>query len=252
MSYKSRRNFGLARALIIIQSCLGYTGLVFQAEEQMLDWINDSSMLSKINLQNIYHKIHIWENDEWKIIFHTQYRHFEYQIVSFNLINTLVIFQVYINHVLHDLVDNFYIVYLDNILVFSKSKKKHYQHLQLIIKHLWHTELYANFKKYEFFKSEIKYFDFLVNKNNLYMNLSCVQIISNWHNYSFKKNAKILISVKIYSLEFKNKIIINNTFDKLHQKKKCSDQIITFHQNIQYLLYEEINLSMKKSSKKAE
>src|SRR5205809_4297740 len=107
-----------------------------------------------------------------------QYRHFEYQIVSFDLINILIIFQVYINHALHDLVDDFCIVYLDNILVFLKSKKKHYQHLQLIIECLQCTELYINFKKYEFFKLKIEYLDFLVNKNDLHMNLSCVQTIS--------------------------------------------------------------------------
>src|SRR6266480_4694505 len=104
-----------------------------------------------------------------------QYRHFEYQVVSFDLINISVIFQVYINHALCDLVDDFCIVYLDNILVFLKSKKKHYQHLQLIIKCLQCAKLYANFKKYKFFKLKVEYFDFLVNKDDLYMNLSHVQ-----------------------------------------------------------------------------
>src|SRR5437667_10153561 len=107
-----------------------------------------------------------------------QYEHFEYQVVSFDLTNVSVIFQAYINHALHDLVDNFCIVYFDNILVFLKSKKKHYQHLQLIIKCLQCAELYVNLKKYEFFKSEIKYLDFLVNKNDLHMNLSHVQMIT--------------------------------------------------------------------------
>src|SRR5213083_543004 len=98
--------------------------------------------------------------------------------MSFDLTNILIIFQVYINHALHDLVDNFCIVYLDDILVFSKSKKKHYQHLQLIIKHLQHAELYVNLKKCKFFKSEVKYLDFLVNENDLHMNSSCVQTIT--------------------------------------------------------------------------
>src|SRR5436190_21078532 len=105
-----------------------------------------------------------------------QYEHFEYQIVSFDLTNVLIIFQVYINCVLCDLVDDFCIVYLDDILVFLKSKKKHYQHLQLIIECLQHTELYANLKKCEFFKLKVEYLDFLVNKNDLCMNLSCVQM----------------------------------------------------------------------------
>src|SRR5438034_5573628 len=107
-----------------------------------------------------------------------QYRHLEYQIVSFSLINASVIFQVYINHALCDLVDDFCIVYLDNILVFSKSKKKHYQHLQLIIEHLQHAELYVNLKKCKFFKLKVKYLDFLVNKNDLHMNLLHVQTIT--------------------------------------------------------------------------
>ena len=117
--------------IIIIKNC--YFLLLIS---KLLDWIDNSNMLSKINLQNVYHKIHIQENDEWKITFHTWYRHFEYQVVSFDLTNASVIFQVYINCTLCDLVDDFYIVYFDDILVFLKSKKKHYQHLQLIIKYL--------------------------------------------------------------------------------------------------------------------
>ena len=62
------------------------------------------------------------------------YRHFKYQVMSFDLINALTIFQVYINHALHNLVNDFCIVYFDNILVFSKSEEEYYQHLQLIIK----------------------------------------------------------------------------------------------------------------------
>src|SRR5438034_8168310 len=107
-----------------------------------------------------------------------QYRHFEYQIILFDLTNISIIFQIYINHALHDLIDNFCIIYFDDILVFLKSEEEYYQHLQLIIKHLQYTELYANFKKCKFFKSEIKYLDFLINKNNLHMNSSHIQTIS--------------------------------------------------------------------------
>ena len=95
----------------------------------------------------------------------------------FNLTNTSAIFQVYINQVLHDLVDDFCIVYFDDIFVFSKFEEEHYQHLQLIIKYLCHAELYVNLKKYEFFKIEVEYFDFLVNKKNLCMNFSHIKII---------------------------------------------------------------------------
>src|SRR6266487_4748028 len=98
--------------------------------------------------------------------------------MSFDLINTSMIFQVYINHVLHELVNDFYVVYLDNILVFFKIKEEHYKHLELVIEHLQQVKLYTNLKKCDFLKTEVKYLDFLINKNNLCMNSSCVKIIS--------------------------------------------------------------------------
>ena len=79
---------------------------------------------------------------------------------------------------------------------FFEVKKKHYQHLQLIIKHLQCVKLYANLKKCEFFKSEVKYLDFLVNKNDLYMNSLHVQTISDWHNHLFKIFHNIQIFIK--------------------------------------------------------
>jgi len=106
------------------------------------------------------------------------YRHFEYQIMFFNLINILAIFQVYINYALYDLVDDFCIVYFDDILVFFKIKKEHYQHLKFIIKCLRHIEFYANLKKCDFFKIEIKYFNFFINKNSLCINFFHIKIIS--------------------------------------------------------------------------
>ena len=77
----------------------------------------------------------------------------------------------------------FFTHYLDNILVFLKFKKKHYQHLQLIIKCLHHAELYVNSKKCEFFKIKVKYFDFLVNEKSLHMNFFYIEIISEWYSH---------------------------------------------------------------------
>src|SRR5947207_1625518 len=98
--------------------------------------------------------------------------------MSFDLTNASVIFQVYINQALHNLVDNFCIVYFDNILIFFKFKKEHYQHLELVIKCLQHTELYVNLKKYEFFKIKVKYLDFLINETDFCMNSSHVKTVS--------------------------------------------------------------------------
>jgi Reverse transcriptase (RNA-dependent DNA polymerase) len=101
-------------------------------------------------------------------------------IVFFGLINTPVIFQVYINCALCELVNNFYIVYLDDILMFSKFKKEHLHYLELVIKHLCCAELYTNSKKCEFFKFKVKYLGFIINAQDIHMNSACVTAISEW------------------------------------------------------------------------
>ena len=103
---------------------------------KLLDWLSSLTVFLKIDLWNIYYQIHIYKDNEWKTAFHTHYRHFEYQVVSFDLINASAIFQVYINHALYELVDDFYIVYLDNILVFFKTEEEHYKYLELVIEYL--------------------------------------------------------------------------------------------------------------------
>ena len=87
--------------------------------------------------------------------------------MSFSLTNVSAMFQSYINQILCSLVDDFCIVYLDDILIFFKSEEEHYQHLELIIKCLQQAELYTNTKKCKFFKNELNYLDFIINKNSL-------------------------------------------------------------------------------------
>jgi len=85
----------------------------------------------------------------------------------FNLINAPAIFQTYINRALRGLVNNFYIVYLNNILIFFRTKIEYLCHLKYVIEHLYHAELYANLKKCEFFKFEVKYLDFIIDKEGI-------------------------------------------------------------------------------------
>ena len=90
-----------------------------------MDYLNDSIVFSKIDLKAAYHRIRIREGDEWKTTFRTRYDHYEYLVVPFKLINAPATFQVFINQALRELVDDFYMIYLDDILIFSYIKEKH-------------------------------------------------------------------------------------------------------------------------------
>ena len=147
---------------------------------ELLDRLNGSVVFSKIDLRNAYHRIRIREGDEWKTAFRTRYGHYEYLVMPFGLTNAPATFQSYINRALRGLVDVFCIVYLDDILIFSRSETEHYEHLEAVIERLRRAELYANPKKCEFFKDEVEYLGFLVNKQGIRMDPARIATISEW------------------------------------------------------------------------
>ena len=118
---------------------------------EIIDQVTRAQYFSKIDLKDAYYRLQIKEEDEWKIAFRTHYRHYEFIVILIGLTNAPATFQAYINKALHSLVDNFYIIYLDNILVFSRTKEKHDRHLQQVCERLRQSELYAKPSKCQFY-----------------------------------------------------------------------------------------------------
>ncbi len=100
--------------------------------------------------------------------------------MSFNLINASVIFQTYINKILTKLLNNFYIVYLNNILIFFVEKIDHVDHMKQILKRLRKFKLYASLKKCAFFITKVNFLKFVVFTKSVSMNISKVNIIKTW------------------------------------------------------------------------
>ena len=96
---------------------------------EIIDQVTRAQYFSKINLKDAYYRLQIKEEDKWKTAFRTCYGHYEFIVVLMGLMNTPATFQVYINKALCSLVDDFCIVYLDDILVFSRTKEEHDRHL---------------------------------------------------------------------------------------------------------------------------
>ena len=97
--------------------------------------------------------------------------------MSFDFVNALVIFQTYINKTLTEIMNIFCIVYLNDILIFSKNKKKHVFHVRNVLQRLRKFELYANLKKCNFFVKKTEYLNFIVNIDNITMNSRRIKII---------------------------------------------------------------------------
>jgi hypothetical protein len=100
---------------------------------EILNRLNDSTIFSKIDLKNTYYRIRIKEGDEWKTAFRTRYGYYEFLVIPFGLTNAPATFQAYINRILRGYINDFCIVYLDDILIFSRDEKQYQQHLDLVL-----------------------------------------------------------------------------------------------------------------------
>jgi hypothetical protein len=130
--------------------------------EELINRLSNTAIYIKLNIKNIYHRIRIRPNDKWKTAFRTRYGHYKYIIISFNLTNTPVTFQAYINEALKDYLDIFYITYLDNICIYNRFIEKHEKYVRLILKRFRQYKLYAKLSKYKFSKIEIQFLGYIV------------------------------------------------------------------------------------------
>ncbi len=97
---------------------------------KLINRLSDVKIYIKLDLRDIYYRIRIKKEDEWKITFRTRYGFWEYMIIFFGLINVSVIFQVYINKTLDGLLDTIYIIYMDDICIYSNSIKEYANYMR--------------------------------------------------------------------------------------------------------------------------
>jgi hypothetical protein len=111
--------------------------------DDLFDHLKGARIFSKMDLRSGYHQVRIKEEDINKITFKTRYGHYEFTIVPFGLSNAPTIFMCLMNGVFGDYLEKFVIVLLDDILIYSKSKEEHEQHLRMVLQVLREHKLYA-------------------------------------------------------------------------------------------------------------
>ncbi|GKD05334.1 putative reverse transcriptase domain-containing protein, partial [Tanacetum coccineum] len=118
--------------------------------DDLFDQLQGSSVYSKIDLRSGYHQLRVREEDISKTAFRTRYGHYEFQVMPFGLTNAPAVFMDLMNRVCKPYLDKFVIVFIDDILIYSKNKQEHEEHLKIILELLKKEELYAKFSKCEF------------------------------------------------------------------------------------------------------
>ena len=147
---------------------------------EILNRLGEANVYTKLDLKDAYHRMRIREGDEWKTAFRCRYGHFEYQVLPFGLMNAPGSFQNYIHDVLGDLVDSTCIVYLDDILVYSKDPAEHTEHVRQILERLAQHKLYLNAKKCEYTVDKVSFLGFVVSPKGIEMEGDRVTAIAEW------------------------------------------------------------------------
>ncbi|GJV91435.1 putative reverse transcriptase domain-containing protein [Tanacetum coccineum] len=135
--------------------------------DDLFDQLQGLRYVSKIDLLSSYHQLRVHGEDNPKTTFRTRYGHFMFMVMPFGLINTPAVFMDLMNWVCKPYLDKFFIVFIDDILIYSKSKEDYEVHLKLVLELLKKEKLFAKFSKYKFWLQEVRFLRHMVNSNDI-------------------------------------------------------------------------------------
>jgi hypothetical protein len=148
--------------------------------EELFDQLHGACVFSKIDLRSGYHQIRVREEDVPKTAFHTRYGHYEFRVLPFGLTNAPATFMRLMNDVLRPLLDRCVVVFLDDILVYSKSKEEHVEHLRQVLQLLRENNLYGKASKCEFGANKVEFLGHYVSKDGIHTAADKIEAVKNW------------------------------------------------------------------------
>lgn len=148
--------------------------------DDILDRLGGSMVYSKIDLTQAYHQVEVAESDRHRTAFQSRWGLFEYTVLPFGLVNAPATFQRLMDHILKDKLDVFAMVYLDDILIFSKTEAEHEQHLRWVLDKLREHHLKAKRKKSAFGLNELSYLGHVIKQGTICMEPQKVDAITKW------------------------------------------------------------------------
>jgi hypothetical protein len=146
----------------------------------LFEQLRGAQVFSKTDLNSGYHQLRIREEDIEKTSCSTRYGHFEYIIMSFGLTNAPSDFMEAMNKMLHEFLDNFVVVFLDDILIYPKTEEEHERHLRLVLDALRKNQLYGKLKKCAFWLSEVAFLGHMINQHGIAVDPKNVAAMVEW------------------------------------------------------------------------
>jgi hypothetical protein len=148
--------------------------------EDLFDQMRGARVFSKTDLRSIYHQMKIRPSDIPKTTFSTRYGLYEFTVMSFGLTNAPAYFMNMMNKVFMEYLDRFVVVFIDDILIYSKNDSDHEEHLRLVLQNLWDNQLYAKYSKCEFWIDEVPFLGHIISNGGISVDPAKVKEIMAW------------------------------------------------------------------------
>ncbi|GKD31629.1 putative reverse transcriptase domain-containing protein [Tanacetum coccineum] len=188
--------------------------------DNLFDQLQGSSVYSKIDLRSGYRQLRVREGDIPKTAFRTRYGHYKFQVMPFGLTNVPAVFMDLMNRVCKPYLDKFVIVFIDDILIYSKNKEEHEEHLRLILELLKKEELYAKFSKCKFWIPKVQFLGYVINSQGIHVNAAKIESIKDWESPKIPTEIRQFLGLAGYYRRFIEGFSkIAKPMTKLTQKK---------------------------------
>ncbi|GJU54880.1 putative reverse transcriptase domain-containing protein [Tanacetum coccineum] len=187
--------------------------------DDLFDQLQGSNIYSKIDLRSGYHQLRVREQDIPKTAFQTRYGHYEFQVMPFGLTNAPAVFMDLMNRVCKPYLDKFVIVFIDDILIYSKDEKEHEEHLKVILELLKKEKLYAKFSKCEFWIPKVQFLGHVIDSRGIHVDPAKIESIKDWASPKTPTEIRQFLGIVGYYLRFiKGFSKIAKSMTKLTQK----------------------------------
>ena len=148
--------------------------------DDLLDQLKEAGVFSKIDLRFGYHEILVKPEDVQKIAFRSRYEHYEYVVMPFGVTNAPTVFMDYMNQIFRPYLDKFVMVFIDDILIYSKNREEHVDHFRVVLTVLREHQLYGKLYKCEFWLEEVQFMGHVISAHGIAVDPSKIDTVLKW------------------------------------------------------------------------
>ena len=170
--------------------------------DDLFDQLKSACVFSKIDLRFGYHQLRVRREDVLKTAFRTRYGHYEFLVMPFGLTNAPAAFMDLMNRVFKPYLDQFVVVFIDDILVYSKRREEHERHLSIVLQTLRDKQLYAKLMKCEFWLDRVSFLGHVVTKDGISVDPGKVDAVSNWKRPNIVTEIQSFLGLAVYYRRF--------------------------------------------------